>query len=35
VTCLPAKNGSPLGALRKVIYPDGRVIQTSGSNPND
>jgi hypothetical protein len=34
VTCLPAKNGSPLGALRKVIYPDGRVIQTSGSNPN-
>ena len=34
VTCLPAKNGSPLGALRKVIYPDGRVIQTSGSNAN-
>jgi|SRR6516225_10234595 hypothetical protein len=35
VKFLPAKNGSPLGALRAVTFPDGRVIQTSGSNPND
>ena len=35
VKFLPAKDGSPLGALRVVIYPDGREILTSGSNPND
>ena len=35
VKLLPAKNGSPLGALRAVTFPDGRTILTSGSNPND
>ena len=35
VKFLPAKDGGPLGALRVVIYPDGREILTSGSNPND
>ena len=35
VKFLPAKNGNPLGALRVVIFPDGREIQTSGANPND
>jgi hypothetical protein len=31
----PAKDGSPLGALRTVTMPDGRVIQISSGNPND
>ena len=35
VKFLPAKDGGPLGALRAVIFPDGRVIPTSGANPND
>jgi hypothetical protein len=35
VKFLPAKDGSPLGALRTVIMPDGRVIQISSGNPND
>jgi len=35
VKFLPAKDGGPLGALRAVIFPDGRVILTSGANPND
>ena len=35
VKLLPAKDGGPLGALRAVIFPDGRVILTSGANPND
>jgi hypothetical protein len=32
---LPAKDGSPLGFLKTVIMPDGRVIQISAGNPND
>jgi len=35
VKFLPAKDGGPLGALRAVIFPDGREILTSGANPND
>src|SRR6478736_9598624 len=35
VKFLPAKNGSPLGFLKTVIMPDGRVIQISAGNPND
>ena len=31
----PAKDGSPLGFLKTVIMPDGRVIQISAGNPND
>src|SRR5215831_7182907 len=31
----PAKDGSPLGFLKPVIMPDGRVIQISAGNPND
>ena len=34
VKFLPAKDGSPLGALRKVTMQDGRVIQIA-SGPND
>ena len=32
---IPAKDGSPLGFLKTVTLPDGRVIQISGGNPND
>ena len=35
VKFLRAKDGSPLGFLRSVIYPDGHVIQISAGNPND
>lgn len=35
VKFLPAKNGSPLGFLKTVVMPDGRVIQISAANPND
>ena len=35
VKFLPAKNGSPLGFLKSVTMPDGRVIQISASNTND
>ena len=35
VKFLPAKNGSPLGFLKTVVMPDGRVIQVSMGNPND
>jgi len=35
VKFFPAKDGSPLGALRTVVMPDGRVIQISSGNPND
>ena len=35
VKFLPAKDGSPLGFLKTVIMPDGRVIQISACNPND
>src|SRR5205809_3344692 len=35
VKFIPARNGSPLGFLRSVTMPDGRVIQISAGNPND
>src|SRR5262245_30269627 len=35
VKFLFAKDGSPLGFLKTVIMPDGRVIQISAGNPND
>jgi uncharacterized protein DUF6152 len=35
VKFLPARNGSPLGFLKTVVMPDGRVIQVSMGNPND
>src|SRR5262245_24257262 len=35
VKFLPAKDGSPLGFLKTVIMPDGRVIQISAGNAND
>jgi hypothetical protein len=35
VKFMPAKDGSPLGFLKSVTMPDGRVIQISGGNPND
>src|SRR5215471_13944182 len=35
VKCIPAKNGSPLGFLKSVTYPDGHTIVVSGGNPND
>ena len=31
----PAKDGSPLGFLKTVVMPDGRVIQISSGSPND
>jgi hypothetical protein len=35
VKFLPAKDGSPLGFLKTVIMPDGRVIQISAGRAND
>ena len=35
VKFLPARNGSPLGFLKSVTYPDGRVVTISAGNPND
>jgi hypothetical protein len=35
VKFLPARNASPLGFLKSVTMPDGRVIQISAGNPND
>ena len=35
VKFFPAKDGSPLGFLRTVVMPDGRVIQISAGNAND
>jgi hypothetical protein len=35
VKILQARDGSPLGFLKSVTMPDGRVIQISGGNPND
>src|SRR5215813_536001 len=35
VKLLPAKDGSPLGFLKTVTMPDGRVISISAGNPND
>ena len=32
---IPAKDGSPLGFLKSVTYPDGHVVQISAGNPND
>ncbi len=32
---VPAKDGSPLGFLKTVTMPDGRVIQVSGGGPNE
>ena len=32
---LPAKDGSPLGFLKTVTMPDGRVIVVSGGGPNE
>ena len=35
VKFLPARDGSPLGFLKTVTMPDGRVIQISAGNAND
>jgi hypothetical protein len=35
VRFLPARNGSPLGFLKSVTMPDGRVIQIASGSPND
>ena len=35
VKFLAARNGSPLGFLKTVTMPDGRVIQISAGNAND
>ena len=34
VKFVPARDGSPLGFLKTVIMPDGRVIQISAGNAN-
>jgi len=35
VKFIPARNGSPLGFLKSVTYPDGHTIQISQGNAND
>src|SRR5262245_33974595 len=35
VKFLPAKDGSPLGFLKTVIYPDGHQVQISSGSPTD
>ena len=35
VKFLPARDGSPLGFLKTVTMPDGRVIQIAAGNPNE
>jgi hypothetical protein len=35
VKYIPARNGSPLGFLKSVTMPDGRVVQISAGNAND
>lgn len=35
VKYIPAKDGSPLGFLKSVTFPDGHVIVVSGGGPND
>jgi hypothetical protein len=35
VKFIPARNGSPLGFLKSVTLPDGRVIVISAGNAND
>ena len=32
---IPARNGSPLGFLKSVTFPDGHVVQISAGNAND
>ena len=32
---IPARDGSPIGFLKSVKFPDGHVIQISAGNPND
>ncbi len=32
---IPARNGDPLGFLKSVTLPDGKVIAISNGNPND
>src|SRR6476619_1401399 len=35
VKFIPARSGSPLGFLKSVTMPDGRVVQISAGNAND
>jgi hypothetical protein len=35
VKFIPARNGSPLGFLKSVTFPDGHVVQISAGNAND
>ena len=35
VKFIPARNGNPLGFLKSVTMPDGRVVQISAGNAND
>jgi hypothetical protein len=35
VRYIPATNGNPLGFLKSVTFPDGRVVTISAGNPND
>jgi len=35
VKFIPAKNGSPLGFLKSVTFPDGHIVQISAGNAND
>jgi len=35
VKFIRARDGSPLGFLKSVTMPDGRVVQISAGNPND
>ena len=35
VKILGSRDGSPLGFLKTVTYPDGHVVQISAGNPND
>lgn len=35
VKFIPAKDGSPLGFLKSVTYPDGHAVVFSGGGPND
>src|SRR5215467_9026993 len=34
VRFIPAKDGSPLGFLKSITYPDGHTIQIYAANPN-
>jgi len=35
VKFIPARSGAPLGFLKSVTMPDGRVVQISAGNAND